>query len=62
MSGLSQNIVYVSLVIAALMAVAAIADLATGALFGGQSAFDVLFILGAGITIFMAVDCIRKAR
>ncbi|MCA9051351.1 MAG: hypothetical protein KDA89_21585 [Planctomycetaceae bacterium] len=62
MSGLSQNVVYVSLGIAALMALGAIADIATGALFGGQTAFDVMLVLSAGITIYMGVDCIRNSR
>ena len=62
MSGLSQNVVYVSLGIAALMGLAAIADIATGAPFGGQTGFDVMFIISSGIAVYMAVDCIRDKR
>jgi hypothetical protein len=62
MSGLSQNVVYASLVIAGLMGVASIADLATGSPFGGQTAFDVLFIISAGITAYLGIDCLRDAK
>ena len=50
MSGASQNIVFASLGIVGLMALAAIADLATGAPFGGQTVPDVLFLVAAAMT------------
>ncbi|MCP4174789.1 MAG: hypothetical protein GY758_28920 [Fuerstiella sp.] len=62
MSGIPQNVVYASLVIAALMGLASIADLATGSPFGGQTVFDILFIISAGITAFLGIDCLRDAK
>jgi hypothetical protein len=62
MSGLPQNVVYASLVIAGLMGLASITDLLTGGPFGGQTVFDVLFIISAGITAFLGIDCLRDAK
>lgn len=62
MSVISQNIVYVSLGIAGLIGLACIADLATGAPFGGQTLFDILFLISAGITGYLGFDCIKDAR
>ena len=60
MSGASQNIVFASLGIVGLMALAAIADLATGAPFGGQTVADVLFLVAAAMTGYIGFDCLKK--
>ena len=62
MSELPKNVVYASLVIAGLIALASIADLANVGSFGGQTAFDVLFLISAGITAYLGIDCLRDAR
>ena len=62
MSGLSQNVVYVSLGIAGLMAIASLLDLIMGVPFGGQTLFDILFLISAGITGYLGFDCIKDAR
>ena len=61
MSSFAQNIVYASLGIAGLIALACLADLATGAPFGGQSTFDILFLIAAGITVYLGIDCLKNA-
>lgn len=60
MSAMSQNIAYASLAIAALMALACIMDFASGFPFGGQTTFDVLFLLGSLMTGYLAFDCLKK--
>jgi hypothetical protein len=61
MSGLTQNIVYASLAIAGLMGLACLADLVLPhGPFGGQTMYDVLFLIAAGITAYMGIDCLRK--
>lgn len=62
MSPLAQNVVYASLIIAGLIGVAAILDMIVGVPFGGQTVFDIMFILGAALTGFLGFDCIRDAR
>ena len=59
MSAIAQNVVYVSLVIAGLIALACLADLVMGAPFGGQTLFDILFLISAGITAYLGIDCLR---
>ena len=61
MSSLALNIIYTSLAIAGLMGIACLADLVAGVPFGGQSTFDILFLISAGITAYMGVDCIRNS-
>ena len=61
MSSFAQNIVYASLGIAGLIALACLADLVVGAPFGGQSTFDILFLIAAGITVYLGIDCLRNA-
>lgn len=62
MSGIPKNVVYASLVIAGLIALASIADLANVGPFGGQTAFDVLFLIAAGITAYLGIDCLKDAK
>lgn len=59
MSAIAQNVVYVSLVIAGLIGLACLADLVMGAPFGGQTMFDILFLISAGITAYLGIDCLR---
>lgn len=61
MSGTSQNLVFASLGVVALIALACIADLVAGVPFGGQTMLDIVFLLAAGLTAYMAVDCIRNS-
>ncbi len=61
MSGLTLNVVYASLGIAGLIAAACLADLVFGAPFGGQTTYDILFLLASGITIYMGIDCLKEA-
>ena len=60
MSSVAQNIVYASLAIAGLMGLACLVDIIFKAPFGGQTMYDVLFIIAAGITGYMGYDCLRQ--
>lgn len=62
MSSLALNVVYASLGIAGLIALACLVDLIWKVPFGGQSTFDILFLISAGITAYMGIDCIRNAN
>ena len=60
MSGLAQNVIYVSLGIAGLVGLACLADLFAGAPFGGQTMYDILFLIAVGITVYMGIDCLKQ--
>ncbi|MEJ7594663.1 MAG: hypothetical protein WKF77_24295 [Planctomycetaceae bacterium] len=62
MAGQARNIVFGSLGVAALMGVVAILDLVLGMPFGGQSVWDIMVILAAGLVIFMGIDCLKDIR
>ena len=51
MAGQARNIVFGSLGVAALMAITAILDMALGVPFGGQTVWDIMLILAAGLVI-----------
>jgi Asp/Glu/hydantoin racemase len=62
MASKSRNIVVGSMGIAGLMALAAVLDMALGIPFQGQIAFDIMFLLGAGLTLYMGFDCLKHAK
>ena len=62
MAGQARNIVFGSLGVAALMAVAAILDMALGLPVGGQTVWDIMLILAAGLVIYMGIDCLKDIR
>ncbi len=62
MAGSSRGIVFGSMGVAAVMALLAITDFATGIPFGSQSTFDILFILAAALVIYMGVDCLKEMK
>ncbi|MBC7966106.1 MAG: hypothetical protein H7Z17_09300 [Fuerstia sp.] len=62
MAGKARNIVFGSLGVAALMAVAAILDMALQIPFGGQMVWDIMLILAAGLVIYMGIDCLKDIR
>ena len=61
MSSLALNIVYASLAVAGLIALACLTDLIAKVPFGGQSTFDILFLIAAAITGYLGFDCIRNS-
>ena len=61
MSPTAQNVVYGSLVVAGLIGIACLADIFIGAPFGGQTAYDIMFLIAAGITGYMGYDCLKEA-
>ncbi len=62
MAGKSRGVVVGSMGVAGLMGLLAIVDIVVGIPFGGQMAFDIMFILAAGLIAYMGVDCLKDAR
>ncbi|GAB5441869.1 MAG: hypothetical protein Fues2KO_22180 [Fuerstiella sp.] len=62
MSAISQNVVYGSLAVAGLIGLACLVDLIFGVPFGGQMVYDILFLIAAGITAYLGIDCLKDAR
>ncbi|APZ95494.1 hypothetical protein [Fuerstiella marisgermanici] len=62
MSPIAQNVVYGSLVVAGLLGLACLIDLIMGVPFGGQTLYDILFIISAGITAYLGIDCLKEAK
>ena len=62
MASRARNIVLGSLGVTALMGVAAILDMAFGMPFGGQTVWDIMLILAAGLVIYMGIDCLKDVR
>lgn len=62
MAGQSRNIVMGSMGIAGLMGVAAILDLVLKFPFGGQMVFDIMFLLGAALIVYMGIDCMKDLK
>ncbi|MEZ6128529.1 MAG: hypothetical protein R3C59_07585 [Planctomycetaceae bacterium] len=61
MSGIAQNVIYASLAIAGLIGLACLADLIMGVPFGGQSMYDILFLIASGITAYLGIDCLKNS-
>lgn len=62
MAGKSRGIVLGSMGVAGLMALAAIVDLAIGFPFGKQMILDIMFILAAGLVVYMGIECMKDLR
>ncbi len=62
MAGKSRGVVVGSMGVAGLMGLLAIVDIVMGIPFGEQMAFDIMFILAAGLIAYMGVDCLKDAR
>ncbi len=62
MAGNSRGVVLGSMGVAGLMGLAAILDLALGFPFGGQMVLDIMFILAAGLVVYMGIDCMKDIR
>ncbi len=62
MASQARNIVFGSLGVSALMAIAAIIDLALGIPFGGQMTWDIMLILAAGLVVYMGIECLKDIR
>ena len=58
----SRGIVLGSIGVAGFMALLAVLDIALGFPFAGQMVFDIMFILAAGIVIYMGIDCMKDFR
>lgn len=54
-----KRMIVIAWVIAGLVAVAAVADLALAVPFGGQMVMDVMFLIGAGLVGYLAYDAFK---
>ena len=59
MSGLSKNLVIVSLVLTGIVGVASILDLAMGIPYGRNIPLDIMFLLGAGLIGYMGYETFK---
>lgn len=59
MAGSARGIVFGSMGVAGLMALASILDLVLKIPFQGQMVLDIMFILAAGLVIYMGIDCLK---
>ena len=59
MAGSAPGIVFGSMGVAGLMALASILDLVLKIPFQGQMVLDIMFILAAGLDIYMGIDCLK---
>lgn len=58
---MAQNVIYFSLGIAGLIALACIMDVVSGMPFGGQTVMDIIFLLSAGLIVYLGVDALKGA-
>jgi len=62
MSNSSKYMVFGSMGVAALVAVAALADIFMKVPFRGRVVMDIMFLLGAALVIFMGWDAYRESK
>jgi len=62
MAGQARGVVFGSIGVAGLMALAAILDVALGIPFQGQMAMDIMFLLAAGLVIYLGIDCLKELK
>ncbi|MBL8818358.1 MAG: hypothetical protein JNL58_20190 [Planctomyces sp.] len=62
MAGKARNIVIGSMGVAGLMALFAVLDMALQFPFGAQMTLDIMFLLAAGLVIYMGIDCLKDAK
>lgn len=62
MANMTKNVVIGSMGVAGLVAIAAIIDLIAGFPFSGLMLMDILFLLGAGLVIYMGWDSYQDLR
>ncbi len=62
MAGNARSIVFGSMGVAGLMGLAAILDMVLGIPFQGQMVLDIMFLLAAGLVIYMGIDCLKDLK
>ncbi len=58
----TRGLVLGSMGVAGLMGLLAILDISLGFPFGGQMVMDIMFILAAGLVVYMGIDCMKDFR
>ena len=59
MANASKQMVIGAMAVAGIVALAAIADLVIGVPFAGRMVMDIMFLIGAGLVIYMSWDAYR---
>lgn len=62
MAGSARGVVFGSIGVAGLMALAAVIDMVMKIPFQGQMLLDIMFLLAAALVIYMGIDCLRDSR
>lgn len=62
MTSLPKRILYGSIGIVGLVAVASVADIVTEFPFGRYIVMDVIFLVAAGIVIYLAIDALAEQK
>ncbi len=62
MSNTSKYLIFGSMLVSLLVALAAIMDVVTKSPFGGQTVFDIMFLLAAVIVIYMGWDHYQETK
>lgn len=62
MSIVSKLMIFGSMGVSALVAALSLMDIFAGTPFGGQTVMDIMFLLGAGIVIFMSWDAYQDVK
>ncbi len=62
MTNTPKYMIFGSIGVAAIVALAAIMDIVTKSPFGGQTVMDIMFVLGAGILGFMCWDSYQDSK
>lgn len=62
MSNVSKRVLVGSMVVSALVGVAAVVDIFLKQPFAGQMTMDILFVLTAGLVIYLAYDSLQDLK
>ncbi len=58
----ARNVVFGSMGVAGTFGLAAVLDMALAIPFGGQMVLDIMFLLAAGLVIYMGIDCLKGLK
>jgi len=62
MTNTSQKVIAASIVVAGLVGLVSLLDLALGIPFGRLLVMDVMFLLGSGLVVYMGLDAFREMK
>ncbi len=62
MANVAKKVVVGSMAVAGLVAIAAVVDMIVGMPFSGRITMDIMFVIGAGLVIYMGWDSYQEMR